>query len=133
MALRRSSLLLLGALIALFALPASALAQAFAPNTPLPPNSGWVKSGHTVTWPAEYAAGSPIEEVEWSVNGAPALTGEHDSIVQITGATGANVTLTTRVQVAGVWSTDRTDTYHIDNAPPADNTSTDPVWMDGPA
>jgi hypothetical protein len=131
MARRRSSVLLLGALVALLGLPASALAAAPNNTTALPPAGGWVQSGYVVAVTGLDPDGDPITQVEWTIDGGAPQTGPNGSEVTITG--GPTVQLVTRVQDSnGEWSDPRpADVYNIDDAPPLDLTSSDAVWRPG--
>ena len=67
MALRRSTLLLLGALLALFGVPASALAAVPPTNTtPTPPAGGWLTAPTTVTLGGTDSDGGPVT-MEWQL------------------------------------------------------------------
>ena len=70
MALRRSSLLLLGALLALFGLPASALAQAPHDNETAPTPGGWLKTPYDVTLVGNDPDGGTVM-MEWQINSGP--------------------------------------------------------------
>lgn len=127
----RLTLLILGALVVVLALPATALAIVPDNTTALPPAGGWVKSGYTVTVLGVDVDGDPIDLVEWDFNdGNGPQTGPYASVVAIP-AGGPVVQLTTRVQAAGEWSAPRTDTYNVDDAPPLDLTSNEAVWRPG--
>jgi hypothetical protein len=131
MALRRSSLLLLGALVAMLGLPGSALAAVPDNTTPAPPAGGWVTSGYTVTPAGNDTDGDPIDLVEWDLDdGNGPQTGPPGSTVAI--PAGPVVQLTTRVQAGGEWSDPRTDTYNVDDTAPEDLTTTNSTWYPGP-
>jgi hypothetical protein len=127
----RLTLLILGVLVAILALPAAALAAAPDNTTAAPPAGGWVKSGYVVTPAGSDPDGDPIDLVEWDLgDGGGPQTGPPGSTVAI--PAGPVVNLTTRVQANGEWSAPRTDVYNVDDLEPGDLTTTNSGWYTGP-